>query len=133
VITNARFTVLYFADQEGALHFFATTLGFDVQVDAPYDEDARWIEVRPPGAETYLVLAKANSEVRDVIRERLGPMSHVWFGCNDLDATFAELTGRGVTFPVEPQPAPWDPTGKARWAQFADHEGNLYGLSERGD
>lgn len=129
MITNMRFAVLHVQDQERARDFFTTTLGFDVQTDAPYGEDARWIEVRSPGAESYLVLAKADPEVHTVIRERLGPMSNIWFDCDDLDSTFAELSAKGVSFPVEPQAAPWDPSG--RWAQFADPDGNLYGLSER--
>lgn len=132
MITNARFAVQYVSDQQDAVEFFTTTLGFELQADAPYGEGSRWIEVRPPGAETYLVLAAADPDVRRVIRERLGPMASVWFDCDDLDATFAALRGRGVPFPVEPQAAPWDPTGDTRWAQFADPDGNLYGLSERG-
>jgi catechol 2,3-dioxygenase-like lactoylglutathione lyase family enzyme len=131
VITNVRFAVLHVEDQERARDFFASTLGFAVRTDAPYGEDARWIEVGAPGAESYLVLAKADPEVRAVIRERLGPMSHVWFDCDDLDATFADLSAKGVPFPVEPQPAPWNPDG-GRWAQFADPDGNLYGLTQRG-
>jgi catechol 2,3-dioxygenase-like lactoylglutathione lyase family enzyme len=132
MITNPRFTVLYVGDQQEALDFFTKTLGFEVTTDAPYGEDERWIEVRPPGAQTYLVLSKADPQVQNTIRERLGPMSHVWFECDDLDATFAELTAQGVEFTVEPQVAPWDPSGATRWAQFADPDGNLYGLSRRG-
>ena len=56
-------------------------------------------------------------------------MSAVWFEADDVDATCAELAARGVAFPVEPQPAPWDPGGATRWAQFADPDGNLYGVS----
>jgi uncharacterized glyoxalase superfamily protein PhnB len=131
VITNMRFAVLHVEDQQQMRDFFSNTLGFEVQTDSPYGDDARWIEVRAPGAESYLVLAKADPDLRAAILERLGPMSNVWFDCDDLDTTFAELTAKGVTFPVEPQVAPWEPSGSARWAQFADPEGALYGLSER--
>lgn len=131
MITNPRFVVLYVSDQQQALDFCTKMLGFEVQNDAPYSEDARWIEVRPPGARTYLVLAAADPQVQAMIRERRGPMAHVWFDCDDLDATFADLDAKGVEFPVEPQTAPWDPSGNTRWAQFADPDGNLYGLSQR--
>jgi uncharacterized glyoxalase superfamily protein PhnB len=132
MITNPRFAVLYVSDQQEALDFCTKTLAFEVTTDAPYGEDERWIEVRPPGSQTSLVLSKADPEVQSVVRERLGPMSHVWFDCDDLDATFADLTAKGVEFPVEPQVAPWDPSGNTRWAQFADPDGNLYGVSQQG-
>lgn len=131
MITNPKFAAMYVSDQQQALDFFTKTLGFELQTDAPYGENARWIEVRPPGAQTYVVLAAADPEVRAVIRERMGPMAHVWFDCDDLDATYTELSAKGVQFPVEPQSAPWDPSGTTRWAQFGDPDGNLYGLSQR--
>jgi catechol 2,3-dioxygenase-like lactoylglutathione lyase family enzyme len=130
MLTHPRFVAIYVNDQQQALDFFTGTLGFELLLDAPFDQ-GRWIEVRQPGAETYLVLAPADPEVRSVVREHMGPMSHVWFDCDDLDATFEELRAKGVEFPVEPQSAPWDPTGNTRWAQFADPEGNVYGVSEQ--
>ncbi|MCX2732799.1 VOC family protein [Saccharopolyspora sp. NFXS83] len=129
MITQPKFAVLYVVDQARLLEFFSGTLGFEVLTDAPYGEGARWVEVRPPGARTYLVLAAEDAELAEQIRLRRGPMSTVWFDSDDLDATFAELSAKGVSFPVEPQAAPWDPGGSTRWAQFADPEGNLYGIS----
>ena len=131
MITNARFAVVYVGDQQQALEFFRETLGCEVLTDAPYGDGSRWIEVRPPDAQTSLVLSAPGQETREALRERLGEMANVWFDCDDLDATFSELRARGVTFSVEPQAAPWDPD--SRWAQFADPDGNLYGLSERAD
>ncbi|NYH77008.1 putative glyoxalase superfamily protein PhnB [Actinopolyspora biskrensis] len=132
MITNPKFVVLYAENQQRVLDFCTETLGFEVQADAAYGESSRWIEVRIPEATTYLVIAEGDPEVRGLVRRRLGEMSHVWFDCDDLDATFTSLAGRGVRFPVEPQPAPWDPSGQTRWAQFADPEGTLYGLTQRG-
>lgn len=131
MITHPRFVALYFDDQQKALDFFTETLGFQLRTDAPYGEESRWIEVRAPGSETYLVLAAGDAEVRTAVRQRQGPMSSVWFDCDDLDATFDDLRAKGVEFPVEPQVAPWDPSGNTRWAQFADPEGTLYGLTPR--
>lgn len=133
MLTHPRFVALYVNDQQQAIEFYTRTLGFELQTDESYGEGAneRWIEVHQPGAETYIVLAKANPEVHAFLRERLGPMSSVWFDCDDLDATYTDLRAKGVEFPVEPQSAPWDPSGKTRWAQFADPEGTLFGLSEQ--
>lgn len=130
MITHPKFVTVFVSDQKQARDFFTQVLGFELLTDAPYGDGARWIEVRSPGAQTYLVLSEADPEVRAAIRDRLGPMSHVWLSCDDLDATYADLTAKGVTFAVEPQQAPWDPSGATRWAQFADPDGNLYGLSQ---
>lgn len=131
MLTHPRFVALYVKDQQQAVEFFTRTLGFELQTDAPYGEGERWIEVRQPDAQTYLVLAQADPEVYALVRERLGPMSSVWFDCDDVDATYEDLRAKGVDFAVEPQPAPWDPSGNTRWAQFADPEGTLFGLSEQ--
>jgi uncharacterized glyoxalase superfamily protein PhnB len=126
MITGARFTTLYVRDQQQALDFWTKTIGFELQTDAPYDNEGemRWIEVKPPKGETYFVLYKAGDEHQS----RIGQMSDVWLSCDDLDATFADLKAKGVEFPVEPSDAPWDPG--SRWAQFADQDGTMYGLSE---
>jgi uncharacterized glyoxalase superfamily protein PhnB len=125
VITNPRFVALYVTDQDRAVEFWSKKVGFDVQLDVPYEEGSsvRWIEVKPPKGDTYLVL----SIPQEGEENRLGGFSNVWFQCDDLDATFKDLKSKGVEFPVEPENAPWDPS--SRWAQFSDPDGNLYGLS----
>ncbi|MBC3190093.1 VOC family protein [Pseudonocardia sp. C8] len=130
MIKYPRFVTIWVSDQEKARDFFTETLGCELLTDVPYSGEDRWIEVRWPGAQTRLVLARADTELRAVLRERVGAMSHVWFECDDLDATYAQLTANGVEFPVPPGPAPWEPD-RTRWAQFADPDGNLYGMSEQ--
>ena len=85
---------------------------------------ARWIEVKAPKSDVYFVLYKAGEDQAGLV----GTASHVWFQCDDLDATYRDLTAKGVEFPEPPQDAPWNPG--TRWAQFADPDGNLYGLSD---
>ena len=131
MITNARFVVLYVRDQQKSLEFFTQRLGFEKLTDAPYGEGSRWLEVRPPGAQTYLVISAIDPEAQSVIRDRMGPMNPVWFNCDDLDKTYTDLKAQGVEFSVEPQIAPWDPSGNTRWAQFSDLDGNLFGLSQQ--
>jgi uncharacterized glyoxalase superfamily protein PhnB len=123
VITKPRFVALRVSDQDKALEFWSKKVGFDVRLDVPYEggSSARWIEVKPPTGDTYIVLSLPEEG------EAVGGFSNVWFDCDDLDATFEDLKAKGVEFPVEPQVAPWDPS--QRWAQFSDPDGNLYGLS----
>lgn len=125
MIAGARFTTLYVRDQQQALDFWTKKVGFELLTDAPYDNEgtARWIEVKAPKSDVYFVLHQASGEHEALV----GKMSHVWFSCDDLDATYNDLTSKGVEFPEPPQDAPWNPG--ERWAQFNDPDGNLYGVS----
>ncbi|HET6356924.1 VOC family protein [Streptomyces sp.] len=130
MITNPRLSVLYVSDQSRTLEFLTGALGFELTADVPYGDDGRWVEVRPPGAQTCVALAAVEPAVVETLRARAGRMTHGWFDCDDLDATCADLRTRGVEIVVEPQAAPW--REGSRWAQIAGHDGNLYGLTERG-
>ena len=48
------------------------------------------------------------------------------FECDDLQATYTAMNGRGVRFTQPPQPLPWGP-----FALFEDLDGNTFGLRER--
>lgn len=130
MITNPRLAVLYVADQDRTLEFLTGTLGFELVTDVPYGDGRRWVEVRPPGAQTCVVLAALDPDLLERLHAQAGRMAIGWFDCDDLDATCADLRARGVEIVVEPQAASW--REGARWAQIAGHDGNLYGLTERG-
>ena len=126
MITGIRFATIYVRDQDRALAFWTEAIGGAVQLDVPMGDDpagARWIEVALPGS-TYLVIYDVTSGFEGADREG---QSNLWFQSDDLDATYAELSKRGVEFTVEPQEAPWDPS--QRWAQFRDPDGHLFGMS----
>jgi uncharacterized glyoxalase superfamily protein PhnB len=126
MITGIRFATIYVRDQDRALEFWTTKLGGKVQLDTPMGDDPkgpRWIEVKLPG-DTYLVVFDVTAGPGGDDREG---MSNLWFQSDDIDATYADLSAKGVEFPVPPQQAPWDPS--QRWGQFADPDGHLYGLS----
>ncbi|MFC4010194.1 VOC family protein [Nonomuraea purpurea] len=129
MITNPRLSVLYVSDQSRTLEFLTEALGFELTADLPYGADRRWVEVRPPGAETCVALAAVEPALLEMLRERAGRMTHGWFDCDDLDGTCAGLRARGVEIVVAPQATPW--REGSRWAQIADADGNLYGLTER--
>jgi uncharacterized glyoxalase superfamily protein PhnB len=126
MIKSIRFATIYVRDQDRAVDFWTTRLGGTVQLDVPMGDDPkgpRWIEVKLPG-DTYLVVFDATAGPEPV---EPGGMSNLWFQSDDLDATYADLSAKGVEFPVPPEQAPWDPS--ERWSQFTDPDGNLYGLS----
>ena len=53
-------------DYDEAIRFFVDVLGFELAEDAPSETNdgrpKRWVVVRPPGAQTGLLLARADGE-----------------------------------------------------------------------
>ena len=122
MITKVRSVGIYVSDQQRALEFYRDVLGCDVLADAQMGEDGgapRWIEVRLPRDEVNLLLFTPQGQ-----EDRVGTFSNVIFHVDDLQATFGELSAKGVDFPIPPEQAPW---GKW-WAVFADPDGNQFGL-----
>lgn len=58
MITSVDFVSIDVSDQQRAKRFYTEVLGFEELTDVPMgDPDGpRWIEVRPPGAQTRVVL-----------------------------------------------------------------------------
>jgi predicted enzyme related to lactoylglutathione lyase len=124
VITGISQVVLPVDDQEAAKRFWTAAMGFEVVRDATL-ADERWIEVRPPGSQTVVVLAKRPAgQPRPDVPDEL-PHSNVFFTCDDIRRTHAELTARAVVFPAPPTEMPW-----GWWSMFQDHEGTRYALGQ---
>jgi catechol 2,3-dioxygenase-like lactoylglutathione lyase family enzyme len=86
-ITEIGRVVIPVADQDRALDFYVSELGFEVRVDGAFGEGMRWVEVAPPGAATAIAL---------VPREGLPAGTEVSFTTEDADAAHAELRARGI-------------------------------------
>ena len=110
MITRVSSVGVQAGDLDRAIDFYVEKLGFEKRRDQPMGPDARWVEVAPAGAETVVVPFTPG----------------LVFACDDLQATFEELRGRGVQFTEEPSEQSW-----GRWAQFRDPPGNEHGLIER--
>jgi catechol 2,3-dioxygenase-like lactoylglutathione lyase family enzyme len=112
------------SDQDRALAFYRDQLGFDVRSDVSYGEDARWVEVAPPGSSTVIAL-NGPSDQRPGFEPGIdAPFS---YDTDDLDAAMAELSGRGVEFdePIR-MPPPVPPM-----VYFRDLDGNRMLLVQR--
>jgi predicted enzyme related to lactoylglutathione lyase len=119
MITHVKLVSLPVHDQDRALDFFTEKLGFSILTDQPFDDKQRWIELRPPKAETRVVLFTPEGH-----EDRVGTFSNVVFNCDDIDKTYAELKARGVEFLSEPQKQPW-----GTFVLFKDQEGTTFCLS----
>jgi catechol 2,3-dioxygenase-like lactoylglutathione lyase family enzyme len=115
-------------DYDRAVTFFVDVLGFDLVEDSASltgdGRPKRWVVVRPPGAETGILLARADGEdqVAGVGRQAAGRVGF-FLEVGDFDATFERMVAAGVEFVTTPRTEPY-----GRVAVFLDVAGNRWDL-----
>jgi lactoylglutathione lyase len=119
MIKHVGTVCVYVKDQQKALEFYRDVLGFEVRQDQPMGPNARWIEVAPKGSETRVVPFTPPGQ-----EDRIGTFSGVVFSCDDIEATYTELTAKGVEFKQKPEKQPWG----GILAQFYDVDRNTHVL-----
>ncbi len=116
------------AEYDPAIRFFVEALGFDLVEDSPSvtndGQPKRWVVVRPPGATTGVLLARAAGEeqaavVGSQVAGRVGFFLHV----DDFDAAYRRMMSAGVEFVTPPRSEPY-----GRVAVFRDIAGNKWDL-----
>ncbi len=124
IIRIQSFTI-YVSDQDRANAFYTQKLGFQERLDAPMDPDTRWVELAPGSGETSLVLAKPVEAMPGyaLAKSMIGTFATFIFAVDDINATYQELTARGVEFLDPPSQQPW-----GWWATIKDPDGNVIGL-----
>ena len=115
-------------DYDEAIEFFVEALGFELVEDEPAETNAgrpkRWVMVRPPGAETGLLLAKADGDAqRAAVGEQYAGRVGLFLRVEDFDEQYARMTAAGVEFVSEPRDEPY-----GRVAVFRDVAGNRWDL-----
>jgi catechol 2,3-dioxygenase-like lactoylglutathione lyase family enzyme len=115
-------------DYESAIEFFVGTLGFDLVEDSPSltndGRPKRWVVVRPPGAQTGLLLARADGPVqRSAVGNHAGGRVGFFLRVDDFDAAYEKMTAAGVEFITAPRVEPY-----GRVAIFRDVAGNRWDL-----
>jgi catechol 2,3-dioxygenase-like lactoylglutathione lyase family enzyme len=116
-------------DYDDAIRFFVGVLGFELVEDSPAvssreGRPKRWVVVRPPGAETALLLARADGEreaaaVGDQFAGRVGLFLRV----EDFQSAYERMREAGVEFVGEAREEPY-----GRVAVFLDVAGNRWDL-----
>jgi lactoylglutathione lyase len=77
-------------DQQRALDFYATELGFETRLDRALGNGGRWIEVAPSGSVVTLALVPASEDAP------AGVETGIRLKTADADADNAELRSHGV-------------------------------------
>jgi catechol 2,3-dioxygenase-like lactoylglutathione lyase family enzyme len=115
-------------DYDPAIAFFVDLLGFELVEDQPSTttdgRPKRWVVVRPPGAQTGLLLARADgAEQAAVVGRQAAGRVGFFLRVDDFDAAFDRLVEAGVTFVRPPKVE-----GYGRVAVFLDLAGNRWDL-----
>ena len=115
-------------DYDPAIRFFVDVLGFELVEDSPSlttdGRTKRWVVVRPPGAQTGLVLARADGERQaGVVGQQHGGRVGFFLRVDDFASWYERLVAAGVEFVRSPSDAPY-----GRVAVFLDIAGNRWDL-----
>lgn len=115
-------------EYDEAIDFFVGVLGFDLVEDVPSTTNdgrpKRWVVVRPPGATTGLLLARADGErQRAIVGAQHAGRVGFFLRVDDVDGEWRRLVTAGVEFVSEPRDEPY-----GRVAVFIDVAGNRWDL-----
>lgn len=115
-------------DYDDAIGFFVDTLRFELVEDSPSTTNdgrpKRWVVVRPAGATTGILLARADGDAqRSLVGHQHAGRVGFFLRVDDFDAEYDRLRTLGVDFLTAPRAEPY-----GRVAVFADVAGNRWDL-----
>lgn len=116
------------ADYDEAITFFVDALGFELVEDSPSvtgaGEPKRWVVVKPPNAETGVLLAKADGPAQEAaIGNQTGGRVGFFLHVDDFAVAYGRMTTHGVEFLEEPRTEPYGTV-----VVFRDIAGNKWDL-----
>jgi catechol 2,3-dioxygenase-like lactoylglutathione lyase family enzyme len=121
-------TAIVVDDYDLAIAFFVDTLGFELVEDSPSLTNAgnpkRWVVVRPPGAQTGILLARADGDEQSaVVGKQVAGRVGFFLRVDDFDAAYRRMGDAGVKFVTSPRTEPY-----GRVVVFLDIAGNRWDL-----
>jgi catechol 2,3-dioxygenase-like lactoylglutathione lyase family enzyme len=127
-VPQLELVALVVREYDPAIDFFTRLLGFDLVEDTPSltndGRAKRWVVVRPPGAATGILLARADGEAQaQVVGKQFAGRVGFFLRVEDFAATYARLSAGGVRFVSPPRTEPY-----GQVAVFLDLEGNRWDL-----
>jgi catechol 2,3-dioxygenase-like lactoylglutathione lyase family enzyme len=115
-------------EYDTAIEFFTEKLAFELVEDSrSHTNDGRpkrWVVVRPPEAQTGLLLARADGSAQMAAVENQAAGRVGWFlRVDDFEEAYERMTSAGVEFVTTPRSEPY-----GRFAVFLDVAGNRWDL-----
>jgi catechol 2,3-dioxygenase-like lactoylglutathione lyase family enzyme len=127
-MSHLELVALIVREYDAAIDFFVNTLQFELVEDSPAltndGRPKRWVVVRPVGAHTGILLARADGE-RQVaaVGEQFAGRVGFFLRVDDFEAAHARMVAAGVRFVGTPRVEPY-----GQVAVFLDIEGNRWDL-----
>jgi catechol 2,3-dioxygenase-like lactoylglutathione lyase family enzyme len=95
-------------EYDPAIDFFVRVLGFELAEDSPAltndGRPKRWVVVRPPGAATGLLLARADGpDQLAVVGQQAAGRVGFFLRVDDFDAAYQRMVSAGVEFVAPPR------------------------------
>lgn len=127
-MANLELVALVVQDYDRAIRFFVDVLQFDLVEDTPSltndGRPKRWVVVRPRGARTGILLARADGERQTtMIGQQFAGRVGLFLRVDDFDASYERMASAGVRFVSSPRVEPY-----GQVAVFLDLEGNRWDL-----
>jgi catechol 2,3-dioxygenase-like lactoylglutathione lyase family enzyme len=115
-------------DYDEAIRFYVGVLGFELVEDSPAQTNdgrqKRWVVVRPPGAQTALLLAQADGARQEqTVGDQFAGRVGLFLRVDDFEARYERMRAAGVEFAGEPRDEPY-----GRVVVFVDVAGNRWDL-----
>jgi catechol 2,3-dioxygenase-like lactoylglutathione lyase family enzyme len=118
------------SDIDRAKAFYADRLGFHLDHDIVISDDARIVQLTPPGSGCSIVIGKGAVPAMPP-----GSLKGLQLVVSDIKAAYAELVARGVevseiqTLGENPHPVA-DPLDNVGFVFFADPDGNAWAVQQ---
>jgi catechol 2,3-dioxygenase-like lactoylglutathione lyase family enzyme len=127
-MANLELVALVVREYDPAIRFFVDALQFELVEDTPSltndGRPKRWVVVRPVGARTGILLARADGEEQaNVVGHQFAGRVGLFLRVDDFDASYERMVAASVRFVSHPRIEPY---GKV--AVFLDLEGNRWDL-----
>ena len=127
-MSHLGLVALVVKEYDPAIDFFVRILGFELVEDVPAltndGRPKRWVVVRPPGAASGILLARADGEEQErIIGKQFAGRVGFFLQVDDFDAAYARMVAAGVTFTKPPRMESY-----GRVAVFLDIAGNRWDL-----
>jgi catechol 2,3-dioxygenase-like lactoylglutathione lyase family enzyme len=111
-----------------AIQFFVDVLGFELVEDVPSltndGRPKRWVVVRPPNAETGILLAQSDGPAQSrIVGEQVAGRVGFFLRVDDFVATYERMVAANVEFVAPPRTEPYGTV-----AVFRDIAGNRWDL-----
>ncbi|MCP3937378.1 MAG: VOC family protein [Actinomycetia bacterium] len=121
-------TAVIVDDYDTAIDFFVEALGFELAEDSPSTTNdgrpKRWVVVKPPGAETGILLAQADGTDQEAgVGQQFAGRVGLFLRVDDFDTTFDRMSSYGVEFVGKPRDEPY-----GKLVVFVDVAGNKWDL-----